>query len=124
MFTNTCPSMQYVRGPARGTFNQSWKRSGDKCAHEWGSIQLPCGGRNLIHRIPYATPVAVEYDTGDYVATMDKLERSRFRRFDATPQSVRGKGQAARLLGETLQSSMRIAPSETSIGQLAAGGSV
>jgi len=38
-------------------------------------IQLNCGSQNFVREFPYAKPVAVEYDTGDYVATMDKLEK-------------------------------------------------
>ena len=45
----------------------------DKAAREMGIDPVELRRRNFITEFPYATPVAVEYDTGDYHATMDKL---------------------------------------------------
>ncbi len=45
----------------------------DKAARELGVDPVELRRQNFITEFPYATPVAVEYDTGDYHATMDKM---------------------------------------------------
>ncbi len=45
----------------------------DKAALELGVYPVALRRQNFVTEFPHATPVAVEYDTGDYRATMDKL---------------------------------------------------
>jgi len=73
VFTNTVPVDAY-RGAGRPEATFQLERLVDKCAHELGVDPIALRRQNFITDFPYATPVAVEYDTGDYVATMDKLE--------------------------------------------------
>ncbi len=73
VFTNTVPVDAY-RGAGRPEATYQLERLVDKCAHELGVDPIALRRQNFIMEFPYATPVAVEYDTGDYVATMDKLE--------------------------------------------------
>ena len=73
VFTNTVPVDAY-RGAGRPEATYQLERLVDKCAHELGVDPIALRRQNFITEFPYATPVAVEYDTGDYVATMDKLE--------------------------------------------------
>ncbi|MCT4369341.1 xanthine dehydrogenase family protein molybdopterin-binding subunit [Yangia mangrovi] len=73
VFTNTVPVDAY-RGAGRPEATFQLERLVDKAARELGVDPIKLRRQNFIESFPYATPVAVEYDTGDYVATMDKLE--------------------------------------------------
>ena len=73
VFTNTVPVDAY-RGAGRPEATFQIERVIDKAARELGVDPIALRRQNFVTEFPYATPVAVEYDTGDYVATMDKLE--------------------------------------------------
>ncbi|MBE9638043.1 xanthine dehydrogenase family protein molybdopterin-binding subunit [Salipiger mangrovisoli] len=73
VFTNTVPVDAY-RGAGRPEATFQLERLVDKAARELGVDPIKLRRQNFIDSFPYATPVAVEYDTGNYVATMDKLE--------------------------------------------------
>ncbi|WP_353472180.1 xanthine dehydrogenase family protein molybdopterin-binding subunit [Salipiger sp. H15] len=73
VFTNTVPVDAY-RGAGRPEATFQLERLVDKAARELGVDPIKLRRQNFIESFPYATPVAVEYDTGNYVATMDKLE--------------------------------------------------
>ncbi|MEM6466622.1 MAG: xanthine dehydrogenase family protein molybdopterin-binding subunit, partial [Pseudomonadota bacterium] len=75
VFTNTVPVDAY-RGAGRPEATFQLERVIDKAAREMGMDPIELRRRNFIQpdQFPYATPVAVEYDTGNYQATMDKLE--------------------------------------------------
>ena len=73
VFTNTVPVDAY-RGAGRPEATYQLERVIDKAARELKVDPIALRRQNFIMEFPYATPVAVEYDTGDYVATMDKLE--------------------------------------------------
>ncbi|WP_146344025.1 xanthine dehydrogenase family protein molybdopterin-binding subunit [Phaeobacter marinintestinus] len=72
VFTNTVPVDAY-RGAGRPEATYQLERVVDKAARELGVDPIALRRQNFITEFPYATPVAVEYDTGDYNATMDKL---------------------------------------------------
>ncbi|MEL6103306.1 MAG: xanthine dehydrogenase family protein molybdopterin-binding subunit, partial [Pseudomonadota bacterium] len=73
IFTNTTPVDAY-RGAGRPEATYLLERIMSKAAAEMGLGQEEIRRRNFIKpdQFPYATPVAVEYDTGNYHATMDK----------------------------------------------------
>ncbi|NDV51770.1 MULTISPECIES: xanthine dehydrogenase family protein molybdopterin-binding subunit [unclassified Salipiger] len=73
VFTNTVPVDAY-RGAGRPEATFQLERLVDKAARELGVDPIKLRRQNFIDSFPYATPVAVEYDTGNYVATMDKME--------------------------------------------------
>ncbi|SEM49491.1 xanthine dehydrogenase, molybdenum binding subunit apoprotein [Loktanella fryxellensis] len=73
VFTNTVPVDAY-RGAGRPEATYQLERVIDMAARELGVDPIALRRQNFITEFPYATPVAVEYDTGDYHATMDKLE--------------------------------------------------
>ncbi len=75
VFTNTVPVDAY-RGAGRPEATYQIERVIDKAARELGLDPLEIRRRNFIKadEFPYQTPVAVVYDTGDYDATMNKLE--------------------------------------------------
>ncbi|SIO06473.1 xanthine dehydrogenase, molybdenum binding subunit apoprotein [Rhodovulum sp. ES.010] len=72
VFTNTVPVDAY-RGAGRPEATYQLERVIDKAAREMGIDPVEIRRKNFITEFPYATPVAVEYDTGDYNATLDKL---------------------------------------------------
>ncbi len=74
VFTNTVPVDAY-RGAGRPEATFQLERVIDKAARELGVDPIALRRQNFVTEFPYATPVAVEYDTGDYNATMDKLEQ-------------------------------------------------
>lgn len=73
VFTNTVPVDAY-RGAGRPEATYQLERVIDKAARELGVDPIALRRQNFITEFPYATPVALEYDTGDYDATMTKLE--------------------------------------------------
>jgi len=74
VFTNTVPVDAY-RGAGRPEATFQLERVIDKAARELDMDPVEIRKRNFISKdeFPYTTPVALEYDTGDYHATMDKL---------------------------------------------------
>ena len=72
VFTNTVPVDAY-RGAGRPEATYQLERVIDKAARELGVDPVALRRQNFITEFPYATPVAVEYDTGNYNATMDTL---------------------------------------------------
>jgi len=73
VFTNTVPVDAY-RGAGRPEATFQVERVIDKAARELGVDPIALRRQNFITEFPYQTPVAVVYDTGDYNATMDKME--------------------------------------------------
>jgi len=72
VFTNTVPVDAY-RGAGRPEATYILERLMSKAARELGMDQVEIRRRNFIQpeQFPYQTPVAVEYDTGDYEASLN-----------------------------------------------------
>ena len=72
IFTHTVP-VDAVRGAGRPEATYLLERLVDKAAREMGIDRVEIRRRNLIQpdQFPYQTPVALEYDIGDYPATLD-----------------------------------------------------
>ncbi len=119
VFTNTVPVDAY-RGAGRPEATYQLERLVDKCAHELGVDPIALRRQNFITEFPYATPVAVEYDTGDYVATMDKLEEiADFAGFDARRKESEANGKLRGFGVNCYIEACGIAPSNL-VGQLGA----
>ncbi|MEM5519366.1 xanthine dehydrogenase family protein molybdopterin-binding subunit [Sulfitobacter sp. AS59] len=119
VFTNTVPVDAY-RGAGRPEATYQLERLVDKCAHELGVDPIALRRQNFITEFPYATPVAVEYDTGDYVATMDKLEEiSDLAGFAARRTASEAKGKLRGFGVNCYIEACGIAPSNL-VGQLGA----
>jgi carbon-monoxide dehydrogenase large subunit len=73
-FTNTAPVDAY-RGAGRPEATYLLERLVTRCAWETGLGQDEIRKRNFITQFPYQTPVALQYDTGDYNACMDKAQQ-------------------------------------------------
>jgi carbon-monoxide dehydrogenase large subunit len=119
VFTNTVPVDAY-RGAGRPEATYQLERVIDKAARELGVDPIALRRQNFITEFPYATPVAVEYDTGDYHATMDKLEEiADFKGFEARRKASAAKGKLRGLGINCYIEACGIAPSNL-VGQLGA----
>ena len=72
LFTHTVP-VDAVRGAGRPEASYLLERLVDKAARELGADRVELRRRNFIRpdQFPYQTAVALQYDTGDYGATLD-----------------------------------------------------
>ena len=119
VFTNTVPVDAY-RGAGRPEATFQLERVIDKAAREMGIDPVEIRRRNFITEFPYATPVAVEYDTGDYNATLDKLlEIADVAGFDKRREESAKKGKLRGLGVNCYIEACGIAPSQL-VGQLGA----
>ncbi|TLP67678.1 xanthine dehydrogenase family protein molybdopterin-binding subunit [Parasedimentitalea maritima] len=119
VFTNTVPVDAY-RGAGRPEATFQLERVVDKAARELGVDPIALRRQNFITEFPYATPVAVEYDTGDYHATMDKLtEIADLSGFDARRKASVANGKLRGLGVNCYIEACGIAPSNL-VGQLGA----
>jgi carbon-monoxide dehydrogenase large subunit len=119
VFTNTVPVDAY-RGAGRPEATYQLERVIDKAARELGVDPIALRRQNFITEFPYQTPVAVEYDTGDYTATMDKLEEiADVAGFAARRKASEAKGMLRGLGVNCYIEACGIAPSNL-VGQLGA----
>ncbi|MBL3570542.1 carbon monoxide dehydrogenase [Rhodovulum sulfidophilum] len=119
VFTNTVPVDAY-RGAGRPEATFQLERVIDKAAREMGIDPVELRRRNFITEFPYATPVAVEYDTGDYNATLDKLlEIADVAGFEARLADSKSRGMLRGLGLNCYIEACGIAPSQL-VGQLGA----
>src|SRR6476660_2287651 len=72
-FTNTAPVDAY-RGAGRPEATYLLERLVSRCAWEMNLGQDEIRKRNFITTFPYQTPVALQYDTGDFQACMTKSQ--------------------------------------------------
>ncbi|WP_282128995.1 xanthine dehydrogenase family protein molybdopterin-binding subunit [Roseobacter litoralis] len=119
VFTNTVPVDAY-RGAGRPEATFQLERVIDKAALELKVDPVELRRQNFITEFPYATPVAVEYDTGDYHATMDKvLEMSDRAGFEARRKESEARGKLRGFGINCFIEACGIAPSNL-VGQLGA----
>ena len=121
VFTNTVPVDAY-RGAGRPEATFQLERVIDMAAREMGIDPIEIRRRNFIgaDEFPYATPVALEYDTGNYQATMDKLvEIADLAGFEDRAAESRQKGKLRGLGVNCYIEACGIAPSNL-VGQLGA----
>ncbi|WP_295534551.1 xanthine dehydrogenase family protein molybdopterin-binding subunit [uncultured Pseudacidovorax sp.] len=72
-FTNTAPVDAY-RGAGRPEATYLLERLVTRCGWEMGLAQDEIRRRNFIRDWPYQTPVALQYDVGDYEACMKRAQ--------------------------------------------------
>ncbi|MBL8513897.1 MAG: xanthine dehydrogenase family protein molybdopterin-binding subunit [Betaproteobacteria bacterium] len=74
VFTNTAPVDAY-RGAGRPEATYVVERLVSAAAREMNMAQDEIRRKNFIDTFPYATPVALTYDTGDYFSILDKANK-------------------------------------------------
>jgi aerobic carbon-monoxide dehydrogenase large subunit len=91
-FTNTAPVDAY-RGAGRPEATYLLERLVSRCGWETGLGQVEIRKRNFISSFPYQTPVALQYDVGDFHACMDQaLVLAEVDGFSARRQASEAKG--------------------------------
>jgi carbon-monoxide dehydrogenase large subunit len=74
VFTNTAPVDAY-RGAGRPEATYVVERLVEQCARDLGRDPAALRRQNFIREFPYATPVGLTYDIGDYEATLAKAQQ-------------------------------------------------
>ena len=119
VFTNTVPVDAY-RGAGRPEATFQLERVIDCAARELGVDPVELRRRNFVTEFPYQTPVAVQYDTGDYNRSMDKLvEMADFAGFAERRKASEADGKLRGLGVNAYIEACGIAPSSL-VGQLGA----
>ena len=118
-FTNTVP-VDALRGAGRPEATYLLERLVDKAAHELGMDRVEIRRRNFIREFPYQTPVALQYDQGDYDATLDlALEAADWDGFEARRAEAEARGKRRGIGISTFIEACGIAPSAV-VGSLGA----
>ena len=91
-FTNTAPVDAY-RGAGRPEATYLLERIVSRAAWEMGLSQDEIRRRNFITQFPYQTPVALQYDTGDFHACLNKAnDMADLAGFPARREASKAKG--------------------------------
>jgi carbon-monoxide dehydrogenase large subunit len=121
VFTHTTPVDAY-RGAGRPEAAFVLERLADLAARELGIDRAEIRRRNFIpaDAFPYQTPVALQYDSGDYHATLDAaLEKARWASFEERRAEARRRGKLRGIGLSTYVEACGIAPSAV-VGSLGA----
>ncbi|ABC21767.1 xanthine dehydrogenase family protein molybdopterin-binding subunit [Rhodospirillum rubrum] len=121
VFTNTVPVDAY-RGAGRPEATYLIERIVDKAAREIGMDRVALRRKNFIpaDAFPYQTPVALQYDSGDYEATLGKaLVLADVEGFAARRAEAEARGKVRGLGYSTYLEACGIAPSAV-VGSLGA----
>ena len=119
VFTNTVP-VDALRGAGRPEATYLLERLVDKAAAATGIDRVDIRRRNFIREFPYQTPVALQYDQGDYDATLDlALGAADWDGFEARRSEAAGRGKLRGIGISTFIEACGIAPSAV-VGSLGA----
>ncbi|MGG5889281.1 xanthine dehydrogenase family protein molybdopterin-binding subunit [Falsiroseomonas sp. HC035] len=121
VFTNTVPVDAY-RGAGRPEATYLLERLMDVAAAEAGLDKVEFRRRNFIRpdQFPYQTPVALQYDSGDYHSTLDMaLKASEWEGFEARRAEAKARGKLRGIGISTYVEACGIAPSAV-VGSLGA----
>lgn len=121
VFTHTVPVDAY-RGAGRPEATYLLERLVEKAAREMKMDQVDIRRKNFIPKdaFPYQTPVALQYDSGDYQATLDMaLKMSDWPGFESRRQEAAKRGRLRGIGISTYLEACGIAPSAV-VGSLGA----
>ncbi|MBV8132000.1 MAG: xanthine dehydrogenase family protein [Alphaproteobacteria bacterium] len=121
VFTNTVPIDAY-RGAGRPEATFVLERIVDLAADEIGMDPAELRRRNFIPKdaYPYQTPVALQYDSGDYAATLElALKAADYQGFESRRREAMGRGKLRGIGIATYIEACGIAPSAV-VGSLGA----
>jgi len=119
IFTNTVP-VDALRGAGRPEATYLLERLVEKAARELGFDRVELRRKNFIEEFPYQTPVALEYDQGDYHATLDlALEKADWAGFEQRRAEAESRGKLRGIGISTFLEACGIAPSAV-VGALGA----
>jgi carbon-monoxide dehydrogenase large subunit len=121
VFTNTVPVDAY-RGAGRPEASFLLERLVDTICHDTGHDRIAIRKKNFIpvDAFPYQTPVALQYDSGNYFATLDvALKNADWAGFPARRAAAAAKGKLRGIGLSTYLEACGIAPSKV-VGSLGA----
>ncbi len=121
VFTNTVPVDAY-RGAGRPEATFLLERLVDVIAHDTGIDRIELRRRNFIpaDAFPYQTPVALQYDSGNYQASLDAgLKEAEYAGFEGRRREAAGRGKLRGIGVSTYIEACGIAPSAV-VGSLGA----
>lgn len=121
VFTSTVPVDAY-RGAGRPETTYLLERLVDVAAREMGMDRVEIRRKNFIRpdQFPYQTPVALQYDSGDYEATLrEALRAARYDSFERRRAEAKARGRLRGIGISTYLEACGIAPSKL-VGQLGA----
>ncbi|MEB2317725.1 MAG: xanthine dehydrogenase family protein molybdopterin-binding subunit [Pseudomonadota bacterium] len=119
VFTNTAPVDAY-RGAGRPEATYVVERLVEQCARVMKLDPAEIRRRNFVTEFPYATPVGLTYDTGDYAATLDRaMELADVAGFPARKAEAAARGKLRGLGYSCYIEACGLAPSNIA-GQLGA----
>ena len=119
LFTNTVP-VDALRGAGRPEATYLLERLVEKAARATGIDRVELRRRNFVREFPYQTPVALQYDQGDYDATLDlALEAAEWDGFEARREEAAARGKLRGIGVSTFIEACGIAPSAV-VGSLGA----
>jgi len=121
VFTNTVPVDAY-RGAGRPEATYLLERIVDCAADDLGVDPAELRRKNFIPRdgYPYQTPVALQYDSGDYFTTLDKaMQAADYAGFETRRREAAGRGKLRGIGIATYIEACGIAPSAV-VGSLGA----
>jgi len=121
VFTNTVPVDAY-RGAGRPEATFLLERLVDVIAHDTGKDRIAVRRQNFIpaDAFPYQTPVALQYDSGNYQATLDAaLKAANYDGFESRRTAAKARGKLRGIGVSTYIEACGIAPSAV-VGSLGA----
>ena len=121
VFTNTVPVDAY-RGAGRPEATFLLERLVDACAYDTKTDRVAIRRKNFIpaDAFPYQTPVALQYDSGNYQATLDAcLKAADYAGFESRRTAAAAKGKLRGIGVSTYLEACGIAPSAV-VGSLGA----
>ena len=111
VFTHTAPVDAY-RGAGRPEAAFLLERLADVAARELGMDPVEIRRKNFVSEFPYATPVALEYDAGDYHGTLDEaLKLADWDGFEDRRREARSRGRLRGIGLSTFVEACGLAPS-------------
>ena len=120
VYTNTAPVDAY-RGAGRPEATFVVERLVEVAARELGMDPAKFRKKNYIKRFPHQTPVIMNYDVGDYGASLDKaLEMADYKGFNKRKRESAKKGKLRGIGFSSYIEACGIAPSQA-VGSLGAG---
>ncbi|MGY6567698.1 MAG: xanthine dehydrogenase family protein molybdopterin-binding subunit [Salinarimonas sp.] len=120
VYTNTAPVDAY-RGAGRPEATFVVERLVEVAARELGMDPAKFRKKNYIKRFPHQTPVIMNYDVGDYTASLDKaLEMADYKGFSKRKRESAKKGKLRGIGFSSYIEACGIAPSQA-VGSLGAG---
>jgi aerobic carbon-monoxide dehydrogenase large subunit len=111
VFSHTVPVDAY-RGAGRPEATYLLERIVEKAARELGMDRVEIRRKNIITKFPYQTPIAFEYDSGNYAATLDiALEKADWAGFEARRKEAASRGKLRGIGMSTYVEACGLAPS-------------